>query len=214
MERFNSRADDYSLIMSEDYTEGFFTRRGGSWDIYRFYTDHPTIENPRPIQRNRWKYRLKENSLDTIDYDIFEYEWVINGTLHLPGHEVIYAFPRPGDYELSFNVHNKVTDTTMYGVGTLFIPIRRIVQPVFVSQDTVKVNEVISFDAGETYLPDFPIEGYYWDFGDGMKDEGKTTTHQYDSPGKKEVVLIIKEKVRKEPDNKAVFKEIIVLPAE
>ncbi len=214
LERFNSRADDYSLVMSEDYTEGYFTRRGGSWDIYRFFTDYPKIENPRPIQRNRWKYRLKENSLDTIDYSMFEYEWVINDTLHIPGHEVIFQFPKQGDYYLSFNVHNKVTDTTEYDVGNLFLPIRRIEQPVFVCQDTVKVNEVMNFNARDTYLPNFPIEGYYWDFGDGMKDKGKTASHQYTSPGIKEVVLIIKEDVRKEPDNKAVFKEITVLPAD
>ncbi|MFC2129731.1 PKD domain-containing protein [Bacteroidota bacterium] len=215
----NSAADDYTLIMNDDYSEGFFTskRSGGSGDIYRFYTVFPTFELPRPIQRNRWKYRLRENSLDTIDYEIFSYEWVINDTLRLPGHEVIYAFPRPGDYELSFNVTNKVTDTVMYGVGTLFIPIRLIEQPVIVSVDTVAVNEVINFSARDTHLPNFNIEGYYWDFGDGMKSDGITTTHTFTFPGVYKVVLGIQERVRSrkfEPETIAVFKEITVIPAQ
>ncbi len=215
----NSLYDDYTLIMNDDYTEGFFTskRSGGTPDIFRFYTVFPTFELPRPIQRNRWKYRLRENSLDTIDYNIFSYEWVINDTLHLPGHEVIYQFPRPGDYELSFNVTNKLTDTTMYGVGTLMIPIRLIEQPVFVSVDTVALNEVVNFSARDTHLPNFIIDGYYWDFGDGMKSDGITTTHQFTFPGVYKVVLGIEEKVRSkrfEPETMAVFKEITVLPAQ
>lgn len=215
----NSVTDDYTLIMNDDYSAGFFTskRSGGSPDVYRFYTVFPTFELPRPIQRNRWKYRLRENSLDTIDYDIFSYEWVINDTLHLPGYEVIYQFPRPGDYELSFNVTNKVTDTTMYGVGKLLIPIRLIEQPVIISADTVAVNEVINFSARETYLPNFNIEGYYWDFGDGMKSDGITTTHQFTFPGVYKVVLGIQEKVKSrkyEPETRAVFKEVTVVPAQ
>lgn len=215
----NSAADDYTLIMNDDYSAGFFTskRSGGSPDIYRFYMVFPTFELPRPIQRNRWKFRLRENSLDSIDYDIFLYEWVINDTLHLPGHEVIYAFPRPGDYELSFNVTNKVTDTTMVGVGTLVIPIRLIEQPVIICADTVAVNEEVSFSARDTHLPNFNIEGYYWDFGDGMKSDGITTTHHFSFPGVYKVVLGIQERVRSrkfEPETIAVFKEITVLPAE
>lgn len=215
----NSMNDDYTLIMNEDYSEGFFTskRSGGTADIYRFYSTFPTFDLPRPIQRNRWKYRLRENSMDTIDYSMFDYEWVINDTLHLKGHEVIYAFPRPGDYELSFNVHNKVTDTTMYGVGKLFIPIRLIEQPVITSVDTVVVNQTINFSAAETHNPAFRIDGYYWDFGDGMKSEGINVNHQFAFPGVYKVVLGIREKVRNrrfEPETKAVFKEITVLPAD
>ncbi len=215
----NSVADDYTLIMSDDYSEGYFTskRRRGSPDIYVFYTDFPSFDIPRPIQRNRWKYRFRENSLDSIDYSIFSYEWVINDTLHIPGLEIIYAFPRPGDYKLSFNVHNKLTDTTMYDVGNLFVQIRMIEQPVIVSRDTVLVNEEISFNARNTHLPGFTIEGFYWDFGDGMKSSGELTTHHYTFPGTYKVVLGIKEKVRSrkfEPETKAVFKEIIVLPEE
>lgn len=216
----NSAVDDYTLIMNDDYSAGFFTskRNGGSPDIFRFYTVFPTFDLPRPIQRNRWKYRLRENSLDTIDYEIFSYEWVINDTLHLPGTEVIYQFPRPGIYECSFNVTNKVTDTTEYGVGgVLTIPIRLIEQPVILCEDTARVGETVNFSARDTHLPNFSIEGYYWDFGDGMKSDGITTSHAFSFPGEYTVVLGIQERVRSrrfEPETKAVFKEITILPAE
>lgn len=220
---FNRRSDDYSIIMSDDYTSGWFTRiEGSSRKLFRYYTPYPPIGDPQKIKKNRWKYKLRENSLDTIDYTIFEYEWVINDTLRLPGHEVIYAFPRPGDYFLSFNVTNKVTDTIMYGVGTLMIPIREIEQGVITCPKTVRVGETVSFSAAKTHMPDnFTIEGYYWDFADGMKAEGLNVDYQYQTAGTYKVVLSVKGTVRtgtgrgnKYEEIEEVFKEITVLPVE
>lgn len=215
----NSGADDYTLIMSDDFSEGYYTskRIGGTPDIYRFYTSFPSFDVPRAIQRNRFCFRLRENSLDTIDYTIFDYEWVINDTLKIPGHDIKYCFPGPGEYDLNFNVTNKVTDTIMYGVASLFLQLELIEQPVISSVDTAYVNQEVIFSSMETYLPTFEIDGYYWDFGDGMKSTGIEVSNIYGFPGKYRVVLGVLEKVKNrrfDPEKFSVYKDIIVLPEE
>jgi hypothetical protein len=215
----NSSSDDLALIMSDDFSEGYFSsnRIGGTPDIYRFISTFPNFEFPRPVQRNRFCFRLRENSLDTIDYSLFDYEWVINDTLFIPGHDIKYCFPGPGDYNLSFNVTNKLTDSVEYDVASLFLQLQLVEQPVITSPDTVMINESVLFSSEETYLPGFEVDEYYWDFGDGMKATGKTTSHTYAYPGEFKVILGLEEKVRSrrfEPERVAVFREIIVLPDE
>ena len=215
----NSGADDLALIMSDDFSEGYFAsnRIGGTPDIYAFSSSFPTFDFSRPVQRNRFCFRLRENSLDTIDYAVFDYEWVINDTLSIPGHDIKYCFPGPGEYDISFNVTNKLTDTVMYDVASLFLQLQLVQQPVISAPDTVRVNEQVYFSAEETYLPGFDVEGYYWDFGDGMKGSGRTTTNMYTSPGEFRVVLGVLERVRNrryQPERKAVHKDIVVLPEE
>ncbi len=212
----NSSADDYGLIMSDDFSEGFFSsnRIGGTPDIYRFTSAFPRFEYPRPVQRNRFCFRLRENSLDTIDYSLFSYEWVINDTLIISGHDIKYCFPGPGDYHLSFNVTNKLTDSIDYDVASLFLQLQLVEQPVITAPDTVGVNEVVYFSAEETYLPGFEIDEYYWDFGDGMRATGKSPTHIFNYPGEFKVVLGLIEQVRSrrsEPERVAAYKSIVVL---
>jgi len=212
----NSGSDDYALILSEDFSNGYFTskRVGGSPDIYSFKSTFPSFQFPRPIQKNRFCFRLRENSLDTIDYNTFAYEWVINDTLKLYGHDIKFCFPGPGEYELSFNVTNKVTDTIMYDVASLVLNLEFIQQPVISAPDTVYQNQLVLLSAEESYVPDFEIEGYYWDFGFGDKKEGIEVEHYFTEPGTHRVILGLVERVRRrfEPEKKAVYKEIVVLP--
>ncbi len=215
----NSGADDYGLIMSDDFSEGYFSsnRIGGTPDIYRFNSTIPKFEYPRPLQRNRFCFRLRENSLDTIDYSLFSYEWAINDTLFIPGHDIKFCFPGPGDYYLSFNVTNRLTDSVDYDVASLFLQLQLVEQPVITAPDTVLVNETVYFSAEETYLPEFDIKEYYWDFGDGTKVTGKTTTHMFTYPGEFRVILGLEERVRShrtEPERVAVYKKITVVAEE
>ena len=216
----NTRNDDYSLIISDDYSEGYLARKintGVQSDIWRFSYPVDVFEYPRPIQRNRFCFRLRENSLDTIDYEVFSYEWVINDTLSVPGHDIKFCFPGPGEYNLSFNVTNKLTDTVMVGVASLFLQLELVEQPVISCPDTIYAGQEVEFSARETEWSRFEIGGYYWDFGeDGDKLEGLVVRKTFPFPGKYKVVLGILEKKRNPDDAEraSVFKEIEVLPVE
>ena len=47
----------------------------------------------------------------------------------------------------------------------------------------------VSFDASSSYDFQGSIDSYYWTFGDGTMDWGKTISHDYNEPGKYEVTL-------------------------
>jgi hypothetical protein len=211
----NTYNDEVALVMNDDFSEGYFSRKdGNSLDIWKFeYPNYEDFINPRPIQRNRFCFRLRENSLDTIDYTMFAYEWVINDTLIVPGHDIKFCFPGPGDYQLSFNVTNKVTDTIMYDVASLDLKLELMEQPVIIAPDTVIIGENISFSAKQTHWNRWDIEGFYWDFGNGVQEKGEKVNYQYPLPGEYTIVLGIKERVRNrrfEPEKTAVYKDIVV----
>jgi PKD repeat protein len=51
------------------------------------------------------------------------------------------------------------------------------------SAEIVYTNEVIYFDASESYDSDGTIVSYHWDFGDGNTETGVTTEHAYNEDG-------------------------------
>ena len=53
------------------------------------------------------------------------------------------------------------------------------------------VGESILFDGSGSYDPDGSIMNYTWDFGDGEKGYGETTTHTYSSAGDYTVMLTV-----------------------
>jgi microbial collagenase len=56
-------------------------------------------------------------------------------------------------------------------------------------------GQPIRFDASESYDDDGEIVAWYWDFGDGMSDEGEYVEHIYEYAGssgwKPKVVLTV-----------------------
>lgn len=215
----NTNSDEIAMIINEDFSEGYFTRKAGNdFNILKFeYPNYEAFTQPRAIQRNRFCFRLRENSLDTIDYSIFSYEWVINDTLSVEGHDVKFCFPGPGDYYISFNVTNKLTDSVMYDVANLYLNLELMEQPVITAPDTVVVNQPIYFSAEDTNWNRWDIEGYYWDFGNGVHEKGKNVTYQYTLPGEYTVILGLKENIRNrrfDPEKTSVYKAIVVLGEE
>jgi PKD repeat protein len=59
------------------------------------------------------------------------------------------------------------------------------------SAETIKVDEIISFDASESFDPDGSIASYSWDFGDGNTATGLTAENTYMEQGTYIVTLIV-----------------------
>ncbi len=216
---FNGLSNDYHVYFSDDFKSGFVTsdRGSGSKEIFTFSTDIPAFESPEPIKKTYYKYKIFDRKLDTVDTNLFRYSWVINDTLEIPGHEIIYRFPGPGRYVCKLNVYDIELDTLLEGqtVKTLNIELQE--QAVIIAPDTVRVNTLVEFDGSATYLPGFNIGRYLWEFGDGTYGEGIQVTHRYLYPGSYRVVLGVEERKqnrRHEPEIRSNFKEIVVLPDE
>lgn len=214
---FNTLSDDYHVWFSEDFKSGFLTsnRRSGSKEIFTFGTDIPAFESPEPIKKTYYKYRLRDRKLDTVDHNLFRYSWLINDTLELPGHEVIYQFPDTGTYVCKLQVYDLELDTLVEGQTVNTLRIRLNEQAVISAPDTVRVRQPVVFDGTSTYLPGFNIGRYLWEFGDGSYGEGVRITHTFDYPGTYRVILGVEERRenrRDEPEVRSNFKEIVVLP--
>ncbi len=215
---FNSLSDDFHAWFSDDLKSGYLTsnRRGGTKDIFTIQTDIPNFESPEPIKKTYYTYKIFDRKLDTVDTELFRYSWVINDTLEVPGHEIIYRFPKPGVYVCKLNVFDIQLDTLLEGqtVNTLNIKLNE--QAVIVCPDTARVNTPVRFDGSETYLPGVDIARYVWDFGDGNFGQGMVHEHTYLYPGRYRVVLGVEERTKKQKKNpdpiaRSNFKDIIVL---
>lgn len=60
------------------------------------------------------------------------------------------------------------------------------------------VGEEITFDASGSFDPEGIITSYYWDFGDGTNDTGKTVTHSYSQRGFYTVTLTVTDETGKQ----------------
>lgn len=216
---FNSLSDDYHVWFSEDLKQGYLTsnRQSGSKEVFEFYTDIPKMESPEPIKKTYYKYKIYDRNLDTVDTNLFRYSWVINDTLEVPGHEIIYRFPKPGRYVCKLKVFDLSLDTLVKGTTVKTLNIRLNEQAVIICPDTVRVHTPVLFDAGDTHLPDFNIARYVWDFGDGRFGEGIQVEHTFLYPGKYRVILGVAERKRNrrhEPEVRSNFRDIVVLAGE
>jgi len=214
---FNSLSNDYHVWFSKDQKAGYLTsdRQGGSKDIFEFETDIPSMDSvAAPIKKTYYKYKIKDRKLDTVDHNLFKYSWVINDTLEIPGHEIIYKFPGPGTYVCKLNVYDIQLDTLVEGQTVKTLRIRLNEQAVIVCPDTIRVNSTVEFDASQSYLPGFDVGRYVWDFGDGKFGQGEILQHTYNYPGRFKVILGVEERKRNrrhEPEVRANFKEVIVI---
>jgi len=213
---FNTLSNEYHIWFSEDFKNGYLTSdgRGGTKDIYTFNTNIPAFEFPEPIRRTHYKFLLRDKNLDTVDTRLFNYYWVINDTLELPGHEVIYQFPEPGLYECKLMVYDVQLDTLAIQ-DTKTLPIQLHEQAVILSADTITVNTPVLFDGSDSYLPGFTIGRYLWEFGDGTYGEGIQVTHTYFYPGRYRVMLGVEKRKRNRkdtPEVKVNYKDVVVLP--
>lgn len=219
--RPNSPDNDMHIWYSADMKSGYLTTdsRSSSKDIWAFQTNIPDPPAEiKPIKKTYYKYRIYDRKLDTVDTELFRYSWVINDTLEIPGHDIIYKFPKPGVYECKLNVFDLQLDTLLEGQTVKTLPIRLNVQAVITIPDTVQVGEAVSFDGSQTHLPDVPPDSraYYWDFGDTYKGIGEIVEHSYGFPGTYRVVLNVDEQLEgrnpgREPKRYANYRDIVVM---
>jgi hypothetical protein len=211
----NSLSDEYQLWFNDSFKEGYLTsnRRSRSKDIYKISTDIPEFESPEPIIRTYYKYRIFDRKLDTVDTNLFKYSWVINDTLEIPGHDIIYEFPDTGTYKVDFHVYDIQLDTILIPMSKEW-PVKLNEQAVIVCADTIVAGTPVEFDGTQTYLPDFDDNAYLWDFGDGSFGQGKQVIHNYLYPGRFRVTLGVqtRKKNRKDvPEMRSNFKDVIVV---
>jgi len=212
----NSLSDEYQIWFADDFKDGYLTsnRRSRSKEIFEISTDIPEFETPEPIARTYYKWRIFDRNLDTVDTNLFRYSWVINDTLEIPGHDIIYEFPDTGTYVSALHIYDIQLDTMLEVTTFKTLPIKLKEQAVIICPDTIITGMPVEFDGTSTYLPDFDDYLYVWDFGDGNFGQGKQVIHTYLYPGRFRVTLGVQERKKNrkhEPEMRSNFRDVNVI---
>lgn len=109
------------------------------------------------------------------------YEWTLDGVVLGSGPALNYVFSEVGVYAIDLKVEdesgNRGEDTVVVAVIDREHPLADGGGNV-----TLEVGESYDFDASQS-TDNREIVHYYWYFGDGAAEAGKTVNHTYDGPG-------------------------------
>jgi hypothetical protein len=207
-EPLNSRFDDLSIVAAADRKSGYVTsrRQRSSDDIFAFRSQIIRKEACDTLRENIYWYQFIENRAVLNDSIPFVYEWNFGDGEKDQGPEVWHEYPGPGTYILQLDVVSLLTDEVIFNQKTDTIVIEDIHQAFITSPDTVRVGEPVQLSASETYLPEWEIESYYWNFDNEEIAIGTEATARYLNPGVYDVQLIVTAK----PDENGRVKETCV----
>ena len=215
-EPFNTKDDDYGLIFNASSDTGYFVSdRNGSPDIFAAYSGIPTFTNCPVQKENDYCFVFYEANNDEVDTTTYAFEWDMGDGTRIRALEAEHCFAESGNYLVQLNIIDKVTKDVMISQASYSFTVDKIEQPYISLRDTVSAGEEIALSGSETFLKDYTIQNYYWDFGDGTRLQGVNTKHTFNFPGTYEIKLgITGQSAAGEPaGNQCVSRRIVVLEA-
>jgi hypothetical protein len=81
------------------------------------------------------------------------------------------------------NVVDLLTNQVALNQASDSFLVEDIEQPYITASDTIKAGQEITLDAHKTFLKNYQVSGYYWDFGDGYRTSGEKVKHTFLYPG-------------------------------
>jgi len=135
---------------------------------------------------------IQFDATESSDTDslIASYTWNFGDGTTATGAKVDHTYSTVGIYTITLTVTDSeglTSQTTSAITITNAIPTAAFTK----SAETVKVDELIYFDASESVDSDGSIATYLWDFGDGNTSTEITTNHVYAEEGTYKVTLTV-----------------------
>ena len=158
----------------------------------RFSTLVPKLFNCNMQLKNQYCYEFWDEQAPVIDTVPVTYEWEFSDGTTVQGKRVEHCLPGAGSYWARLNIIDSSTKETFLTQTDVEFEIVDHVQPYITSQDTIFINRGTTFSGLESNLPDFTIEEYVWDFGDGGFMTGPEVDHLFEEVGWYEVKLGLK----------------------
>jgi outer membrane protein OmpA-like peptidoglycan-associated protein len=210
----NSKFDDFGIITDTLFNEGYFSsNRKKSIDIYHFKTIHPQIFYRNTQRENQYCFLFDDNGSIVIDTGKLEYKWSLGDGKSSDKAVVNHCFKGPGNYDIKLDIIDRATGKLFFSKLSYKLEIRDIEQPYINSSDIAVKGDIIEFDGLKSYLPDYKILTYSWDFGDGSRSSGESVKHSYKNKGEYIVNLGLTLKSRSTGNiNKTgISKKVIIL---
>lgn len=195
-EPINSKSDDFGLITDRNFENGYFSsNRNGGDDIYDFRTKFPQFSNCDTIKENQYCFLFYDEYYTPVDTSMTYYEWIFGDGTKVKGKEAEHCYTGPGNYIVELNIVDKRTGEIFMRQTNYEFELLDFEQAYINCVDEALTKNQINFDASKTNLPSINLDKYFWDFGDGVFDEGIQVSHMYNEKGKYKVVLgILSEK--------------------
>ncbi|UCG44862.1 MAG: PKD domain-containing protein [Candidatus Bathyarchaeota archaeon] len=124
------------------------------------------------------------------DGTIVSYEWNFGDGIDGTGEIVNHTYTEDATFLTILNVtdNNGLSNTTSMSITVLNRPPNAIFTE---SAEAVYTNEVITFNASDSFDPDGTIVSYFWDFGDGNEGANLIVGHSYTDDGNYTVTLTV-----------------------
>jgi hypothetical protein len=211
---FNSNGDDYGLILNSAADTGYFvSNRSGSADIYSAYSFIPTFTSCPDQQENDYCFVFYEPHNNEVDTATYAFEWDLGDGTKIRALEAEHCFAEPGTYLVQLNIVDKLTREVVMSQASHNFIVEKIEQAYIQSPEQVAVGEVFKLDGKETYLKDFTVDNYFWDYDDGYRASGPEISHSFYFPGTYNLTLGVTHKKNNEdePDRRSCIKRKIVV---
>lgn len=207
VEPINSSDDDFAFFIDRDGLSGYFSSdRNGLDNLYSFSSTIIRKESCNEMMENYYCYEFFEENAVKYDTIPFMFYWHFGDGDTASGNIVEHCFAGPGDYVITLDSKNLVTDSITYNDKVYYLTIADAEQAYITSADTVMVNQPLQLSAKETNLPGWDIDRYYWNFDDESVDVGEDVTKRWSQPGIYDIQLI----VTSSPDEKNSARETCV----
>ncbi len=181
---FNSRRDDFSLVLSARMDTGYFSsNRRGTDDIYMFISGFPRFNECPTQETESFCYYFSETGSMDLDSTSMKYEWDFGDGHKTRNIDADHCYDSIGYYIVSLNVIDTLTGEVYFSEASYELLIEPIEQPFITAPDTVRISESIDFNSELSEIRSFTPKNYFWDFGDGNIEEGEEAKHSYTSPG-------------------------------
>lgn len=182
----NTEANEFSCYISDDEQWGLFASdKEGKDNLYRFDRIRPVFDACRLQKEESFCYEFFDDA--TLDEDTkgpYSYKWTFDGTKTAMGDTVLHCFPGPGEYNVKLSLVDNSVGAEVFALSEYTLQVERAEGLYIAGSDTVKIDQLTTFDVTQSNLGDFMPGEYYWELSDGTFAKGETISHVFRKTGK------------------------------
>ncbi|MCU4163269.1 PKD domain-containing protein [Carboxylicivirga caseinilyticus] len=190
MDNINTEANEFSCYINEDEMWGIFASdRDGSDNLYRFDQFFPSFETCNIQEEDSYCFEFYDDVTqdEEMSRGPYKYQWTFNNTESAMGDTVIHCFTGPGEYNVRLSLLDTSIGEEMFALSDYNLDVTRIEQIYITTEESIKVNQLTTFDVSQSFMGDFQPKEFYWDMGDGTLLKGETIRHIFRTKGKYQV---------------------------
>ncbi len=142
-------------------------------------------KNPDAGRNITFNASMSKDACGTID----SYLWEFGDGFNSDGIITSHAYSNGGAFKANLTIIDN--DGTSASSSTVFLVNEPPIAKISFDPSVPEIHENITFDASRSRDDDGHIEGYKWEFGDGMNSSSRRQVHQYDKMGNYTVNLTV-----------------------